>query len=142
MPLLTPETRTTVAKADLGTKRICPETGRKFYDLNKDPIVSPFTGISYPRSMFEAPASKRAAAAAKAAPVPEPEEEKEEEVATISLEEADEESSKGGAVKPEGDDDIEEAEGDDADDTFLPEEEEDGEEGVEDIVGDVDEEEA
>ncbi|TIV64649.1 MAG: TIGR02300 family protein, partial [Mesorhizobium sp.] len=39
-----------MAKAELGTKRVDPETGRKFYDLNKDPIVSPYTGKSYPRS--------------------------------------------------------------------------------------------
>ena len=42
-----------MAKPELGTKRICPETGRKFYDLNKDPVVSPYTGQSYPRSYFE-----------------------------------------------------------------------------------------
>jgi len=42
-----------VAKADLGAKRVCPETGKKFYDLNKDPIVSPFTGMEYPLSYFE-----------------------------------------------------------------------------------------
>ena len=42
-----------MAKNELGTKRIDPETGRKFYDLNKDPIVSPYTGTSYPRSYFE-----------------------------------------------------------------------------------------
>jgi uncharacterized protein (TIGR02300 family) len=42
-----------VAKPELGTKRVCPVTGRKFYDLNKDPIVSPYTGKSYPRSYFE-----------------------------------------------------------------------------------------
>jgi uncharacterized protein (TIGR02300 family) len=30
-----------VAKAELGTKRICPETGRKFYDLGKTPVISP-----------------------------------------------------------------------------------------------------
>ncbi|TIP80572.1 MAG: TIGR02300 family protein, partial [Mesorhizobium sp.] len=33
-----------MAKPELGTKRIDPETGQKFYDLNKDPIVSPYTG--------------------------------------------------------------------------------------------------
>ena len=33
-----------VAKASLGTKRICPTTGRKFYDLGKDPVISPYTG--------------------------------------------------------------------------------------------------
>ena len=44
-----------MAKAELGTKRVCPETERKFYDLNRDPIVSPYTGMSYPLSFFEAP---------------------------------------------------------------------------------------
>ena len=43
-----------MAKPELGTKRVDPETGRKFYDLNKDPIVSPFTGKEYPLSFFEA----------------------------------------------------------------------------------------
>jgi uncharacterized protein (TIGR02300 family) len=27
-----------------GTKRICPTTGKRFYDLNRSPIVSPYTG--------------------------------------------------------------------------------------------------
>ena len=31
-------------KEEWGTKRICPTTGKRFYDLNKDPIVSPYTG--------------------------------------------------------------------------------------------------
>jgi uncharacterized protein (TIGR02300 family) len=31
-------------EAEWGTKRICPATGKRFYDLNKDPIVSPYTG--------------------------------------------------------------------------------------------------
>ncbi len=31
-------------KEEWGTKRICPTTGRRFYDLNRDPIVSPYTG--------------------------------------------------------------------------------------------------
>jgi uncharacterized protein (TIGR02300 family) len=42
-----------LTKAALGTKRTCPETGKKFYDLNKDPIVSPYTQIAYPLSAFE-----------------------------------------------------------------------------------------
>ena len=33
-----------MSKKDLGKKRICPTTGKTFYDLNKDPIVSPYTG--------------------------------------------------------------------------------------------------
>jgi len=30
--------------AEWGTKRICPTTGKRFYDLNRSPIVSPYTG--------------------------------------------------------------------------------------------------
>ena len=33
-----------MTKEEWGTKRICPTTGKRFYDLNKDPIVSPYTG--------------------------------------------------------------------------------------------------
>ena len=31
-------------KAEWGTKRICPTTGKRFYDLNRTPIISPYTG--------------------------------------------------------------------------------------------------
>lgn len=27
-----------------GVKRLCPTTGKRFYDLNKTPIISPYTG--------------------------------------------------------------------------------------------------
>lgn len=27
-----------------GTKRLCPETGKRFYDLNATPVISPYTG--------------------------------------------------------------------------------------------------
>ncbi|MDP3959462.1 MAG: TIGR02300 family protein [Pseudorhodobacter sp.] len=33
-----------MAKAEWGTKRLCPTTGKRFYDLNKTPITSPYTG--------------------------------------------------------------------------------------------------
>ncbi|MBN44144.1 MAG: TIGR02300 family protein [Rhodobiaceae bacterium] len=33
-----------MSKDKLGKKRVCPTTGKKFYDLNKDPVVSPYTG--------------------------------------------------------------------------------------------------
>ena len=33
-----------MAKEEWGVKRLCPTTGKRFYDLNKDPIVSPYTG--------------------------------------------------------------------------------------------------
>ena len=31
-------------KEEWGTKRLCPTTGKRFYDLNQNPIVSPYTG--------------------------------------------------------------------------------------------------
>jgi uncharacterized protein (TIGR02300 family) len=31
-------------KPEWGTKRICPTTGKRFYDLNRSPVVSPYTG--------------------------------------------------------------------------------------------------
>jgi uncharacterized protein (TIGR02300 family) len=130
-----------VAKAELGTKRVDPETGKKFYDLNKDPIVSPFTGVSYPRSFFESGPAKARPANVK----DEEEEEVEDEVAKgaefVSLEEADEEAA-GGKVAVEGDDDDDvEIADDEADDVFIEDEEEDGDD-VADIIGGVEDEES
>lgn len=31
-------------KEEWGTKRLCPTTGKRFYDLNAKPIISPYTG--------------------------------------------------------------------------------------------------
>ena len=31
-------------KDEWGVKGVCPTTGKRFYDLNKNPIVSPYTG--------------------------------------------------------------------------------------------------
>ena len=78
-----------MAKTELGTKRIDPETGRKFYDLNKDPIVSPYTNKTYPRSYFE---EGKIAAIEEEEEVAEKEVDAEEEegVEVVSLEEADE----------------------------------------------------
>lgn len=125
-----------MAKPELGTKRVCPTTGRKFYDLDKDPIVSPYTGQSYPRSVFEPQA--KAAPAAK----PEPEDDEEAEsadspVELVSLDEADAEATEKEAVVT-SEDDIE-VEDDVApdDDTFL-EEDEEGDDDVADLIdGDI-----
>lgn len=65
-------------KTDLGVKRTCPETGKKFYDLGKDPIVSPFTGKEYPVSYFEELIAKTPPKKA-ARPKPEPKEEVEDD---------------------------------------------------------------
>jgi uncharacterized protein (TIGR02300 family) len=31
-------------KEEWGVKRVCPTTGKRFYDMNRSPIVSPYTG--------------------------------------------------------------------------------------------------
>ena len=31
-------------KEEWGVKRVSPTTGKRFYDLNRDPIISPYTG--------------------------------------------------------------------------------------------------
>ena len=31
-------------KEEWGVKRVCPTTGKRFYDLNRSPIISPYTG--------------------------------------------------------------------------------------------------
>ena len=31
-------------KEEWGTKRTCPDTGKRFYDLGRTPVVSPYTG--------------------------------------------------------------------------------------------------
>jgi uncharacterized protein (TIGR02300 family) len=128
-----------VAKSDLGTKRICPTTGKKFYDLNKSPVISPYTGEVVPIAPVAAPrASRGDAARAAAADLPEAAEAEE----LVPLEEADAEENTGKvkAVVPESEDDIEIDEtiedDDDDDSTFIPDEEE-GDEDVTDIIGDV-----
>ena len=122
-----------MAKNDLGTKRIDPETGRKFYDLNKDPIVSPYTGRSYPRSYFES--GPIVVAEEEEEEVERKELDVEEEAPElVTLEEADEEAKAPGEELPEIEDDVEVDLGDDEDDTFLAEEEEE-EDDVADIIG-------
>ena len=58
-------------KEEWGTKRLCPTTGKRFYDLNADPIVSPYTGevveVDLSKSrMIAADAEDAASAKAKA----------------------------------------------------------------------------
>ncbi len=112
-----------MAKSELGTKRIDPETGRKFYDLNKDPIVSPYTGKSYPLSFFETMGSSKRIEEEEETETKEVDTE-EEAVEVVSLEEADDET------KSDDLPDIEEEDvdlGDEDEDVFLEDEEEDDE---------------
>ena len=126
-----------MAKSDLGTKRICPTTGKKFYDLNKNPVISPYTGEVVPIAPV-APARTRGDTRAAANEVM-PETTETEELVPLEEADAEENTGKVKAVVPESEDDIEideTLEGDDDDSTFIADEEE-GEEDVTDIIGDV-----
>jgi uncharacterized protein (TIGR02300 family) len=127
-----------VAKSELGTKRICPETGRKFYDLNKTPVISPYTGNVVP---VVAPAVRHRAESRAAAPKEEVVLPETQEAEFVSLEDADAEAQgkKTDAEAVEGDEiELEDEPMDDA--TFI-EETEEGDDDVTDIIGDVDDEE-
>ncbi|SMQ85852.1 TIGR02300 family protein [Devosia lucknowensis] len=111
-----------------GTKRTDPDTGKKFYDLNMDPIVSPYTGKSYPRSFFEQLTGKASPATARKLDDEDEQEEEDEIEETagpeiVSLEEADAEES--GDEVPDDVEDVEVDEelGEDEDDVFLEEDE-------------------
>jgi len=119
-----------VAREELGTKRVCPESGRKFYDLNKDPIVSPYSGMSYPLSFFEGekdkvakPEDEEAVNADPKAADADTDDDGDDGAELVSLEEADAEAA--GEDIPDLEDDDDDI-GAAADDTFLEEEEEDG----------------
>jgi len=148
------KTRYIVAKPELGTKRTCPETERNFYDLNKDPIVSPYTGKEYNLSFFEAEMEQKKpkTEAAKPAKAPEPEEnaESEEEEAedggpeVISLEEADDEAGgsddddedgeEGDEIASIPDVEVEDDEEDTKNNTFL-EDDDDEDTDLSDVIG-------
>src|SRR5215510_11703617 len=110
-----PEDFRTVAKPELGTKRLCAGCGAKFYDLNKDPITCPKCGtvfevvVPVTRGGRGEAAAAAAAAAAARAPAKEAETELPEnaDVEMVTLEDADAEASgKKGEAGAEGEDDI------------------------------------
>ena len=126
-----------MTKAELGTKRLCPNCGARYYDLNRQPILCPRCGTEFEVAV----ATRVRPQPAAKAPKVEVEDEATDPVAAelVSLEEADDEAAESGAVKvPGADEDVED---DDEDDTFLADDEEDDDEDVGDIIGDVDEEE-
>jgi uncharacterized protein (TIGR02300 family) len=140
----------TVAKPELGTKRLCGSCGAKFYDLNKDPIHCPKCGTVYEVAPVVTRGGRPdAAAAAAARPAPEEAVAAEApEVETVSLEEADAEASGGAAKKPAtadvdaGEDDVEIDEAlDDDDNTFIEEQEEEDADVTDIIGGDIENEE-
>lgn len=125
-----PSKGSTVVKAELGTKRTCPSCAARFYDLLKNPIVCPkcnanFVAASVLPSKGDMPAM---------APAPKPREveaddmEVADDVELVSLEDAEEPDV--GDDETAGIEDVdlgEDADEDESeDDTFLVEEEEEG----------------
>jgi uncharacterized protein (TIGR02300 family) len=136
-----------VAKTDLGTKRVCPETGRKFYDLGKTPVISPYTGKVVP-IVVPPPSRSRpepAAPVARPAPVPVAEAEaivpETADAEFVSLEdaEAEQQGKKPAAAEGAGAaGEIEEVEIEaGTDDAAFIEEEEEGDPDVTDIIGET-----
>jgi len=125
-----------VAKPELGTKRICPDTGRKFYDLNKTPVISPYTGKVVP-----------IAAAPTRGPRPETAKAMQDESETlvpetgdaefVSLEDADAEQQgkKPATAGAQVEEDDVEMDDESLDDAAFIEEEEEGDADVTDIIG-------
>jgi uncharacterized protein (TIGR02300 family) len=135
-----------VAKPELGTKRLCGSCGAKFYDLSKDPIVCPKCHTVLELAAVSSRSRPDSAAARAVAPVPEEETVAPEtaEAEFVSLEDADAEAqgkktADGETV--EGAEDEVELEDEGLDDAAFIEEQEEGDEDVTDIIGDVDDEE-
>jgi len=137
-----------VAKPELGTKRVCPDTGRKFYDLNKDPVISPYTGkvvpVDLPTSRSRPDQAAAAAQRAAAAPAEEVAAPEPQEAEFVSLEDADAEAAGAkGAVETAEPDIEEDVEIDESlDDAAFIEEQEEEDADVTDIIGgDIEDEE-
>ena len=135
-----------MAKPELGTKRLCANCGTKFYDLSKDPIVCPKCHTVMELTTVATRARPETAAVAHAAPAAEEEVVAPEtaEAEFVSLEEADAEAQ--GKKTPEGEaaegtEEEIELEDEPMDDATFIEEQEEGDEDVADIIGDVENEE-
>ena len=135
-----------MAKSELGTKRVCPETGRKFYDLGKTPVISPYTGKvvpivvapvrARPEPAAPAPVARPAPVAEVAEIVPET-----ADAEFVSLEDAEAEQQGKKPAAAEGTaaaGEEEEVEIDESlDDAAFIEEQEEGDADVSDIIGET-----
>lgn len=127
-----------MAKSELGTKRICPDTGRKFYDLGKTPVISPYTGKVVPIAVAPVRASRPEVAKA----VPNEAESIVPETADaefVSLEdaEAEQQGKKPATAGAAPEDEDVEMDDESMDDAAFIEEEEEGDADVTDIIGET-----
>lgn len=133
-----------MARPELGTKRACPETGKNFYDLGKEPIVSPYTGIEYPLSFFEETSEPVAPKAESDAVEKEVEVEADSTIDAdgpefVTLDDVAEEEANDEDIPDIPDVDVDVDDGDTAsDDTFLEDDDEDTD--LSDVIGAVDDE--
>jgi len=70
-----------VAKADWGTKRICPNCGTRYYDMRRDPVTCPKCGAPFDAETLVRTRKSRAAAPVEAEEVPIAEDELEADLA-------------------------------------------------------------
>ncbi len=129
-----------MAKPDLGTKRVCPDTGRKFYDLNKTPVISPYTGKVVPIAAPTPPRARPEPAPARPAPVVQAEavvpETADAEFVSLEDAEAEQQGKKPAAEGAVAAGEEEEVEMDESlDDAAFIEEQEEGAPDVTDIIG-------
>ncbi len=127
-----------MAKSELGTKRVCPDTGRKFYDLGKTPVISPYTGKVVPISFPPAAPRKLETAAPVQRTTDEVVKPESAEAEFVSLDEAEAEQqgkkpAKAGAAAIDDEDDVEVGDESLDDAAFI--EEEEGDADVSDIIG-------
>lgn len=130
-------------RPELGTKRLCPTTGRKFYDLGRSPVVSPYSGEVVPIAAATT-AGRYAAPAVARREAPVEDEDEREGPELVSLDEV-EEGEKESDANTEGDaphaidDDSEDAAADDAR-FVVDDDDEDGADGLVEVDEDEDEE--
>jgi uncharacterized protein (TIGR02300 family) len=113
-----------VVSAELGTKRTCPSCGTRFYDLLRNPIVCPNCGVSFIAEALLPSKGEHAGPVAKVRESVVPEHVEPDDVELVSLEDVEEGADEAADIE---DVDIgEDAAPIEEDDTFLEEEEEEG----------------
>ena len=106
-------------RPELGNKLTCPTTGRKFYDLGRSPVVSPYSGEIVPIAAAVTSRGRYAAPVAARREEPAEEEDEQEGPELVSLDEV-EEGGKDQDTDAEGDDAL--TIDDDSDDTSSDDE--------------------
>jgi uncharacterized protein (TIGR02300 family) len=118
-----------LVKADLGTKRVCPSCGARFYDLQKRPIECPKCAFAFePEALYKQRRPRQPEpVAAEAVPAETEEETEEEEAEPAESEEA--------TVEPVADEPAIEIPGDDDEEETVAEEPEPEEAGMSVVEG-------